>query len=47
LTVAVTPSSLLSFFSMRAAQEVHVMPPTLNSSDAGVAPPAVSRPPPM
>ena len=32
LTVAVTPSSLLSFFSTRAAHEAHVIPPIASSA---------------
>jgi len=32
LTVAVTPSSLFSFFSMRAAQEAQVIPPMVSST---------------
>ncbi len=38
LTVAVTPSSLLSFFSIRAAQEAHVIPPTDSSTLRSVPP---------
>src|SRR3954447_12517487 len=38
LTVAVTPSSRLSFFSMRAAQEAQVMPPITSSVVCGGAP---------
>ena len=37
-TVAATPSILLSFFSIRAAQEAHVMPPIDSSTvQAGAA----------
>jgi hypothetical protein len=32
LTVAVTPSILLSFFSIRAAQDAHVIPPICSST---------------
>ena len=35
LTVAVTPSSLLSFFSTRAAHEAHVIPPIASSAWRG------------
>ena len=40
LTVAVTPSSLLSFFSTLAAHEAHVIPPIASSARRG-APPCV------
>jgi len=32
LTVALTPSSLFSFFSIRAAQEAQVIPPMTSST---------------
>ena len=41
LTVAVTPSSLLSFFSTRAAHEAQVIPPMV-SSTARTAPPGAA-----
>ena len=41
LTVAVMPSSLLSFFSILAAHEAHVIPPIASSTRRG-APPGLS-----
>nr|WP_257003067.1 hypothetical protein [Streptomyces sp. Alain-F2R5] len=35
MTVAVTPSIRLSFFSIRAAHEAQVMPPMVSSTSAG------------
>jgi hypothetical protein len=44
LTVAVTPSSLFSFFSIRAAHEAQVIPP-IDSSTACCS--AVAKVPPV
>ena len=41
LTVAATPASLLSFFSIRAAHDAHVIPP-IASSAARTAPPGAA-----